>query len=219
MGHMIRNSLLLALALASVASQSRAQTVAAGARGGTFGLGGEVVLGLGHRLGLRAGIGLLPFTPRGTISGISYDIEPPSPLSSVNVDLYLLDNLRLIGGFLFGAEHTDFDARLAESVRVGDRTYTPQQIGSLAGTVESRSAAPFAGLGFGRYGDGRVGVTLDLGVAFMGENDLILNAAGPISGDATFQQELEKERASVEEDLRKYTRLLPVLNLGLHVVL
>jgi hypothetical protein len=75
------------------------------------------------------------------------------------------------------------------------------------------------GLGFGRYGDGRVGVTLDLGVAFMGENDLLLSASGPIASDATFRQELEKERVSVEADLRRYTRLFPVLNLGFHVAL
>jgi hypothetical protein len=204
--------------LAGAAGPAVGQAVAVGARGGTFGLGGEAVLGLG-RIALRAGAGVVPFTPTGTHSGITYEIEPPSPLLNVGVDLYLTGGLRLIGGLLFGAETTSFTAQLAESVRIGDHTYQPGQVGELAGELQTRSAAPFIGLGFGSYGHARVGLTLDLGVAFLGENDLELAANGPIAGDATFQQELEKERLGLESDLRRYTRFLPVLNLGFHVSL
>ena len=214
----IRSWLLALLATLVAGTSVQAQAFAVGARGGTFGLGGEAVLDLG-RVAVRAGVGAVPFTPRGTISGITYEIEPPSPLTSAGVDFYLLSNLRLLGGILFGAERTDFTARLAESAQIGDRTYTPEQAGTLLGQFQSRSAAPFIALGFGRYGDTRVGVTLDLGVAFLGENDLELSATGPFANDPTFRQELEKERLSVQEDLRRYTRLLPVLNLGLHVTL
>lgn len=212
-------SLLALLSAALIAPTGvHAQELAVGARGGTFGLGGEAVLGFG-RIGLRAGAGVVPFTPNGTLSGITYDIEPPSPLFNVGADLQLTSGLRLIGGLLFGAENTAFTAELAEDVRIGDRTYQPSQVGELAGSLKSRSAAPFVGLGFGNYHDTRVGVTLDLGVAFMGENDLLLDASGPLANDPTFRQELEKERVQVEDDLRRYTRLLPVLNLGFHIAL
>lgn len=211
--------LLVLLSLAPVASRpANGQQLAVGARGGTFGLGGEAVLGLG-RVALRAGAGTVPFTPTGTLSGISYDIEPPSPLFNLGADLSLTSGLRLIAGVLFGAETTSFTGQLAEDVRIGDRTYQPEQLGKLEGALKTRPAAPFVGLGFGSYGGARVGVTFDLGVAFLGENDLELTANGPIAGDATFQQELEKERLRVESDLRRYTRFLPVLNLGFHVAL
>jgi len=208
---------LILLVLAATSSGLNAQTLAVGGRAGTFGLGGEAILGLGGNLALRAGFGLIPGNPSATFSGIKYEIRPPSSLTSVGADLNVPGGLRLFGGILFGAKSTEFTGRLAQSARIGDQTYTPAQAGTLEGALKSKSAAPFLGLGFGRYGSASVGITLDLGVAFMGENDLELAATGPFRNDPTFQQELEKERASVEADLRKYTRLYPVLNLGLHV--
>ena len=196
------SQLALLCLLAGSAGTAHAQTLAVGVRAGSLGLGPEAVLGLGSRLALRAGIGAVPITPTGTISDISYEIEPPSPLASAGVDLYLLSHLRLMTGLLFGAERTEFTGQLAESVRIGDQTYTPDQVGSLDGALLTRSVAPFVGLGFGGYANSRVGVTLDLGVAFLGENDLELTATGPFTDDPTFQQELEKERLSTEQKLR-----------------
>jgi len=211
--------LFLLLTCVVGSSAAHAQSFAVGARGGTMGLGAEAIVGITERLAVRAGVGAVPFTPTGTISDIRYEIEPPSPLASAGVDLYLLSNLRLFGGVLFGAERTEFTGKLAESVTIGNQTYTPDQVGSLHGALLTRSAAPYAGLGLGSYQGSGVGVTLDLGVAFLGENDLELSADGPISGEAAFRQELERERLDVQDDLRRYSRFLPVLNLGIHVAL
>ena len=214
-----RQVFLLAVVVAGAAPVNAAgQEISVGGRGGTFGLGGEVVLGFGGTFALRAGLGAVPVTPGATFSGIRYEVEPPSMLATAGADVHLTGGLRLVGGILFGAEETDFTARLTRSTRIGSHVYTPEQAGTLLGTLRSRKAAPFVGLGFGSYDDARVGVTLEVGVAFLGENDLELAATGSFASDATFRQDLELERAAVEDDLRRYTRYLPMLNLGIHVV-
>lgn len=214
---MMRVMRLLAAVAGSVVLASgaaSAQGVAVGARVGTLGLGGEVAVGLGPRLQLRGGIGAIPVTPTGTFSEVDYEVEPPSPLLTLGADVYLLRSVRLFGGVLFGAEETNITGDYTGSVEIGGETYDRSDVGVLRGTVRTTSAAPYAGLGFGRHVAAGFGLTLDLGVAFLGESDLELTASGPIASDPLFQAELEEERRSVEDDLREYTRLLPIVSLG-----
>ena len=53
--------------------------------------------------------------------------------------------------------------------------------------------------------------------AFLGDPALTLRADGPISGDAEFQANLERERQAVQEDLDRWVKVYPILNLGLRV--
>lgn len=196
------------------ASGVQAQGIAVGARAGTLGLGGEAAVGIGQRLAIRGGVGVIPVTPKGTFSDVDYEVELPSPLMTLGADLYLLPSLRIFGGMLFGAEETNITGDFTGTVNIGGTEYSKSQLGDLTGTVKSATAAPFVGIGFGRHVARGFGLTLDLGVAFMGEADLELEATGPISTNATFQNELEEERREVEQDLRDYTKLFPVLSLG-----
>ena len=106
------------------------------------------------------------------------------------------------------------------TVQVGDSTFTGAELGTLEGAFETSNAAPYVTIGFGRHTGAGFGLVLDLGVAFMGESSLSLTApnstrTGPAK--ARLDAELAKEVEGVEEDLRKYTKLFPMLNIGIRI--
>lgn len=215
MQRMTRIAVAALAAAAVVVGEAQAQGVAIGARAGTLGLGGEAAIGLGSRLAIRGGVGVIPYKPTFTISDIDWEVEPPSPLMTVGVDLYVTPGLRLMGGVLLGADQIDVTGEWEGSVTIGDRTYS--DVSTLTGAVKANSTAPFAGIGFGRHVANGMGLTLDLGVAFRGESKVTLQATGNATNRPEFQAELEKERAQAEEDIneRSYTKLFPILSLGL----
>lgn len=207
--------LLLTVAALGV-GEAQAQGVAIGARAGTLGLGGEAAIGLGSRLALRGGVGVIPYKPTLTFSDIDFEVDPPSPLMTIGLDLYLTPGLRLMGGVLLGADQIDVAGETEGSVQIGDRTYT--DVASLKGSVISKNTtAPFVGIGFGRHIASGLGLTLDLGVASRGESTVSFEATGAATSRPEFQAELEKERAQAEEDIndRSYTKLFPILSLGI----
>lgn len=207
-----------AVLLVLSAAATQGQSIAVGGRAGTLGLGAEAAVGIGQRLGVRAGFGVIPMKPTGTFSDVKYEVEPPSPLMTLGLDFYLTKGLRLFGGVLMGADTTTIIGEYTGTVQIGDQTYTGSQVGTLTGGVEANSLAPYAGIGFGHYFGSGLGLTLDLGAAKL-DPQLTLVAGGPIKNDATFQANLEKERQSTQDDLDKYAKWYPVINLGLHISL
>jgi hypothetical protein len=219
---MRRSALVIAAALAlaalSMPTPATAQ-LGIGARIGTLGLGADVTYGLTNRLALRGGIGVIPLEPEGDFTDVSYKIEPPSPLSTLGVDFYLTSGLRLIGGVLFGTKETDITAQYTGSVTVGGETYNGADVGDILGVVESSSAAPFAGIGLGKGLVSGLNLTFDFGVAFLKEPALTLTADGPLAtrqdaqGQA-FRASLEEERADIQEELEKYLKYYPIVNIA-----
>ena len=100
---------------------------------------------------------------------------------------------------------------------IGDETY--DQAGTLHGELDTKNTAPFVGIGFGRHTRGGFGVTFDLGVAFVGEPDVILNAEGPIASEPGLQAELDKEAQNIQDDAGDILQYWPVLSFGLKIPL
>ena len=207
-----------ALALAAQAAPASAQ-LGIGARIGTLGLGADVTYGLTNRVALRGGIGVIPIEPEGDFTDVTYKIEPPSPLSTLGVDFYVTSGLRLIGGVLFGTKETTITGVFTGSATVGDQTYDADDVGDLVGVVESSSAAPFVGIGLGQGLVPGLNLTFDFGVAFLKEPTLALSASGPLATrqDAVgneFRASLERERVDIEEELQKYLKYYPIVNIA-----
>ena len=111
----------------------------------------------------------------------------------------------------------DLDARLNESVEIGNTIYTPAQIGTLNGSLDIDGLSPYVGIGWGNPfgGDRRWGFTLDFGVAFTDSPDASLTSVGgTFSADPTLLANLEKERKDIEDDLDSF-KFYPVISLGL----
>ncbi len=211
----MKNRVFALLALLPLcAAPLAAQGVAIVGRASTLGLGGEVSLGLGRALGLRAGINAQPADPSHKIEGVDYTLHLGSPSYTAMLDLYA-GPIRLSGGLVkFGSEHK-LTAEPTKDVEIGSQTYTPQQVGKLTGVFQTKDLAPYAGIGFGRLG-GRhgVGLTFDLGVAYQDYPDVHLTVSGPIASQPGFEADLADEESKITHDVRAF-RFYPVISLGL----
>lgn len=201
---------------AALPAAAAGQAIGLGARAGTLGLGGEVAVGLTNRIVLRGGMGLLPFEPSATLGDIDVTLTLPDWYNA-GVDLYLNNAMRMGGGMLFKSEDPSLSGTFTAPQQIGSRTYTPSEVGTLVGVFDSSDQVPYALLGFGRHTASGFGLFIDLGVAFVGEPDIRLDARGgsldPTS-NAQFRQALDEEAAEFEADMGTYLKLWPILSLG-----
>lgn len=194
--------------------------VALGVRASTLGLGGEVSYRLNGRVGLRGGVNYFSLTVERTVEGVIYDVKPKLTNGTAIVDLYPLGgSFHFSAGALLNGNEGRLTAQLAGPITIGARTYTPPEVGSLIGTVDFNSLAPYLGLGFG--GGGRVAFLFDLGVGITGTPKVDLVGQTSLTGaeraefEANVAAELAQVRADVED--KSYLKFHPVLSLGLRI--
>ena len=210
---------LLALLL-TIPTTLQAQEVGIGARIGTLGFGAEAALGLNDNVVIRGGIGSFVVDFDGDYGDIPFTVTPPSLTTTLGIDLYPRGgSFRIMGGLMYRGEDIRLDSEFepGESVEIGDNEY--DEGGSLHGELDTKSTAPFVGIGFGRHTSGGFGVTLDLGVAFVGEPDVTLTAGGALGQAGDIDQDLEKEIQEVEDDVGSYLQYWPILSFGLKIPL
>ena len=217
---MMNTKILAAMIVAScvLAQPVTGQAIGVAARAGTLGLGAEAALGLGDRLVVRGGLGLMPLEIDGTVDDIAVTFELPRTWSNVGLDIYLTDVVRIGGGFLFKPDDVTLTATPTTAQDIGGQQFTPEQIGTLVGSLDSGGRAPYALIGFGKHTSSGIGLSLDIGAAFFEETRVTLDSSGgTLSGDPDFQDRLEAEARDFEEDLPTYIDLWPILNLGLRI--
>jgi hypothetical protein len=214
----MRKLVLTAACVALCSSTAFAQTVGIGIKGGTLGVGGDLAVQLHERVGVRAGIGIFPLTPKFNVSDIRWAIDLPSPQYSAMLDLFLLGPLRLTGGVMLSPDDIIVDADLSgvtTTVDIGGTAYQVSDVGTLTGVIVNKDIAPYAGIGLGRVGGRGLGFFLDAGVAFQGAPTVTLSSSGgTLSGNAVLNTALNTESGQIEDavDLIKY---YPVLQLGI----
>jgi hypothetical protein len=213
------NALFAILAVSFFLPQaSAAQGFGVAARAGTLGLGAEAGLGLGDRLVLRGGLGLMPLEINATVSDIDLTFELPRTWYNVGVDLYVNDIVRVGGGFLFKPDNVTLMAVPTTSQDIGGQEFTPEQIGTLLGTLDSGGRAPYVLIGFGKHTASGIGLTLDIGAAFFEETGVVLDSEeGTLSNNPDFRDRLEAEARNFEADLPRYIDIWPILSLGLRI--
>ncbi len=75
------------------------------------------------------------------------------------------------------------------------------------------------GLGFGRHTQGGFGFFVDMGVAFVGDADVSLEAQGPLAAVPGIQQDLDLEVQDLEDDVGSYLTYWPILSIGVKIPL
>ena len=209
-------ALLIALAaVAGAPDDAHAQTIGIGGRVGTLGVGAEAAISLSDRVVVRGGVGLIPVEPSLTLSDIDVTLELPT-WYNVGVDFYLTSAMRIGGGLLFKADEPTLKGT---SQDIGGTTFTPQEIGTLVGVLDSKDQVPYVLIGFGKHTAPGIGLFLDLGVAFLGEPDFQLSAEGGTLSDDSgpLRTALDNEAAQFEDDAGQYLKFWPILNLGLRI--
>ena len=215
----MRKTLLALATLATFALPGLAEAqIGIAARGGTLGVGGEVALGMGDAVVIRGGIGFMPLEPSATISDIDFTLKLPETWYNVGLDLYLTNSLRVGGGMLFKSEDPSLEGDFTGTVDIGGLDFSPGELGTLTGVLDSADKAPYVLIGFGKHTSQGVGLFLDLGVAFTGDPDVQLDASGgTYSNQAELRSRLDIEEQNLEDDFGIYLRYWPILNIGIRI--
>jgi hypothetical protein len=215
----MRPTVVLVLSLATVAAAApapapiAAQGIGIAPKIGTTGLGVDAAFGLGGRVVLRGGIGLVPIEYEGDFDGNDYTIELPPLFGTAGVDFYPAGPFRIMGGFLYRSADVEMTAEAEGSTEIGGQTYT--ETGFLIGEWRSRQVAPYAGIGFGKHTSSGLGLFLDLAVAFIGEPEIDLRAEGDLAAAPGIQSDLAAEAERIEDDFGDYASYWPILQVGL----
>lgn len=209
------------IAVCAGAHAVSAQGFAIGGHIATFGVGADAAVTIGNKFDVHGSLGTIPVKPTATFSDLEFKVAPPKTISTLGLDFYPgAGSFHLMGGVLLGAKTTSLVGTYTGTVTVGDHTYQGSQLGQILGDFETSNSAPYVGLGIGRHTGPGFGITLDAGVAFMGSPKLGLVAPQtslPPAQQAQFSADLEKQRVKVEDDLKKYAKLFPMLNLGIRI--
>lgn len=208
-------SVLLVAGLASVAHADRIAVVA-NPVGLPLGLGADVCYRLSDRFSLRVGGGL-PAT------GVAEGVELGETEYEMTVKLGGLSafaewhpfggDFHLGGGVVTIRSPWTLKAASASSYTINGTRYPAADVGTLQGEFRmGYGVAPALLLGWGnavRRGR-RLGLVLDVGLAYVGSERLVLEANGPLAGDLGFQRDL------VAENARHSSRhaVWPILTLG-----
>jgi outer membrane cobalamin receptor len=185
---------------------------------GSQGPGLDLAYSLSRRLGVRLGFAIpSTYSSKEETDGTTYDVR-----LQLGAQLALLDwhpfagRFRLSGGLCTSRHRFDLRAQDAAEYQVGGVTYAGAEIGTLHGTAGVRRVAPYVGLGWGQPArrSGRFGLVFDLGGVIEGAPRVALRATGPLALDATFQQSLAREAATLADRLRGW-RVFPVVAVSL----
>jgi hypothetical protein len=183
-----------------------------GITGGTLGVGPQVAFRPNEHVGIRANAGFLSVSRDETVDEIDYDGD--LKLNSFGA---MLDWYPAGGGFRIsvGGRANNNEVALVgapgTNVTIGDTVYTPEQVGTLRGTVTTDDFAPALSIGYG--GTLGKGFTFgaELGVLWQGEPNIDnLRATGPLASTPQFQADIEREQRRIEDEVDDY-ELWPIL--------
>ena len=185
---------------------------------GTTGPGLEATIGILEWLNLRAGGYYFRVRHGGTVQDVEYDFDVKLASVPLLVDLHPFENeFRITGGAVYNRNMADLDGTPNTDTKIGDHTYTPEEIGELSGSIRFNLFAPYIGLGYGNAvldADKTWGFVFDIGIMWQGTPSINLSSDGTKAGDPTFQSDLDRQKNDIQ-DKADYFRIYPVLSFGI----
>jgi hypothetical protein len=185
-----------------------------GVTGGTLGVGPQLTYRAGPHFGVRANATFLSLSRDAEVDDIDYSGDADLRSFGAAVDWYPTGaGLRVSLGGRVNDTSVDLDAAPTTGVTVGDTTYTPQQLGALAGTVTVDEFAPLLTVGYGgKLGQGFT-FGAEVGVMWQGAPRIDnLRATGPLAGTTLLQADIEREEQRIQDELDEY-ELWPIVQL------
>lgn len=205
--------LILSILLSCGAGCTDTGRYAVSAKTSTLGLGGEFTTAVRSNINARVGINALDIDfDDQEIEDVEFDLGIDLSSYSVLVDWYAFNSsFRISGGIISMDNEVDLEARPTEDIEIGDVYYTPAEVGTLYGSIESDEVAPYIGIGWGNplTHKRRWGFTCDFGVAFTDSPDVTLAARGGTEPPG-FDEELAKLKGDIEDFFDKF-KLYPVI--------
>lgn len=203
---------IAAIALAMTGTAAVAQHVTVAVTGGTLSVGPELGYRVNDRFGVRANATFLTINQGFDSDDIEYDGRVKLKSAGAMLDLYPFGgSFRISGGARVNGNNGRVVATPTGPVEIGDRTYTPAQVGTLTGRAETKNLAPALTLGWG--GGNRTGFNFgfEAGALFQGKVRIpeFSSSSGLIN-----PADLAAERQSIQDDVDDY-KVYPILQLAI----
>lgn len=216
---MMRCASLSVLALLSGGGLAYAdQGLAIGGSIGTTGGGLEATAQITPGLQVRGGYNIFSYGLSETFDDIAYQGDLDLTSWGAFVDLRpFLNSFVVSAGAFIGDKGLRVAAAPSSSVRIGNQTYSPAQVGTLSLTADLAETAPFLGIGWDTtfQGDGVFGFRLMAGAMMSGTPEISLAASGGLlSTDPAFLAEVSREEQNLRSDVEAY-EIYPVVQAGL----
>lgn len=182
---------------------------------GTQGLGLEIGTALSDYIAIRAGGNYATYSDEETVDDVTYDYDANVLNGNALIDLHPFKNgFRITGGAYFNPDKVEFSATPSQSVTVGDTIYSPAQIGTIAGEVETSDVSPYAGLGYSAAftESGDWFIDADAGVKFNNVRTRS-SSTGTLANDPALQADLRQEEREIQDQF-EILEYYPVINFG-----
>ena len=216
---------LVALLLAPGLAAAGELTV--GPQIGTLGLGLNAGYQYSDYLKFRANTNYLPYSRSDEVNGINYKADLDYFTIGALADVHpFAGNFRFSGGLYYVDLSVKANASLKKSdtpeYKIGDNYYSGNQLGTWKGSVEWKTLAPYAGLGYGS-GSGNepgFGFSFDLGALYIGKSKVNIQpsaSAYELAKQNGYYDELRANVKKEEDEVKGYADKLqfwPVLSLG-----
>lgn len=188
---------------------------------GTLGVGVNVSQMITDSIGIRGNINGFSYSEDWTPEEATYNGDLSFITVGALVDYYPMDNnFRLSAGVYYNGNKVDGTATpgATEQIDIGDGTYTGAEIGSISTGVDFNPVTPYVGIGWGNKSTySGWGFSLDVGAMYQGSPNVYANASInqslPDDVKKQIQNDVEKERADIEDSVSKY-KWYPVIMIG-----
>lgn len=175
-----------------------------------------MVQSLHSNVNLRLGLNRYHAKGDGTEDNVEYTVDVRLRTLGLLADWHPYDGVfRVTGGILHNGNTVTVTGRPNDSLRIGNSSYSPSEIGTLTYDVGFRKLAPYLGFGFGNAlrQSQAFSFVIDFGLMFHGFPDVDMSASGWTAYTSRFQADLAREERDLEEDLQ-YFRYYPVISFG-----
>ncbi len=209
----VLSAAVLTLALASGA---RADGLAVTPNLNITGPGVDLTYRVSPRFNVRVG-GTLPATPE--VEDVKFgDVKYDTTFKLGGLDAFLdwhprAGNFHVSAGVISLRSPWTLKAASTSTYKINDVSYPASGVGRLSGEYRiGNRIAPTVLFGWGnpvRPGK-RWGAVLDLGIAYLGSTDFVLQADGPLAGDPAFQSDLKQE----QKEQSSAHSISPLIKLG-----
>lgn len=215
---MKRTMMLAALAAGSgIGAQAAYAQVAVGGSIGTTGASVEAQVKITPTIQLRGGYNYFQYGVDETYDDILYDGDLDLTTWGAFVDLHPFSNSFMVtAGAYFGDKKLGLSATPTSNVEIGNQTFTPAQVGTLAMDGDLEDVAPFVGIGWDTtFENPGIGFKVIAGAMFTGSPQVnLVSTGGTLSNDSNFQTQLAIEEQNLQDDIDDY-EIYPVVQAGL----
>lgn len=208
------------LALAAAPAAAEDAELSAGVSAGTLGVGPEVGVRFGKKLGMRANA-MLGDTGLADIEASGADTDYDGNLRTRSVgamlDFYPVGGgFRISTGFRLNGNKAVLKATPTTNTTIGARTVTPVQVGTLRASYRVRDWAPAVTVGYSGDVAPRLTLGVEAGALYHGAPRItsLRSQGGTLSNDPGFAADLENERMLIENDIDDY-KFRPVVQASL----